>query len=813
MTELLAPAGSPDAGYAALEYGADAIYLGLPKFSARAEAVNFTPDQFNDLVGYAHTLGKKVYVTLNTLIKESELPEALEALETISYCQADAVIVQDFGILRIMQKYFPELSVHASTQMAIHNLAGAKMLSNLGVKRVTLARELALDEITDISKNSDIETESFLHGALCYSYSGLCMFSSLCRGGRSANRGRCNYSCREIYTDEATGKSGHIFSLKDMALPQYIDKLLASGVDSLKIEGRKKSPLYVASVVKMYRKLLDNPSSSYKKEAQDIQTVFSRPWTDFFIGVDGRTNSADSDIVGHRGTVAGKASQVKKHNNTNWLFFKTKVSIELHDGIQIDLPNSPKPYGFAVKELMVKKSATYKNAYTAEAGSEIQIAIPADAPMIEPDTIIYRSSSQELKRETEFFIPKAANFIRKFPIDIKCTLTADAFEVTAEVLDETGRYNTSTSCTQKGSFDKANNPDKISEGVAKSFSRCGDTIFILNNLDFVNTDLRFIQISELNNIRRDLYTQLMKQISNIRENICTNITEEEITALANDSSITTQKHNSSWNFKIDDINNLEILLQNKLLEKDIVFDLTFTDEETILGKIPALCSEKNIRLSLPAVIRRQEQTIFERISQRLIDYGFLNWQVSNLGGLHILKQSQNDAELSITASWQMYCINSQAIKFLESIGIMTCSASPEDDADNISEILSKVTHQLIIPTCTSIPLYTGESCPKAALFGCRNTSECANSRSVWIDKNGDRFILKSHDCRSYFLREYPFMKFDLVSSFKDNPKAILNADLCITEFACNELLETIDNLLNAEHPDKVAPLSGRQCML
>ncbi len=269
--ELLAPAGGPDAAFAAFHFGADAIYLGLKKFSARAEAENFTLEELDEVTAYAHSLTprRRVFVTINTLIRQDELSELIETLAALEDIGVDAVILQDLGVYRAMREFFPKLELHGSTQMAVHNRAGAEVLTQLGFHRVVLARELTFEEVNDITHSAGVETEVFIHGALCYSYSGLCLFSSQTLG-RSGNRGKCAYSCRDSYDvadapmtlrDGSAVKrdpsQGFPFSMKDLALPDHLPALRASGVSCFKIEGRKKSPLYVATTTDYYRKLID----------------------------------------------------------------------------------------------------------------------------------------------------------------------------------------------------------------------------------------------------------------------------------------------------------------------------------------------------------------------------------------------------------------------------------------------------------------------------------------------------------------------------------------------------------------------------
>ena len=287
-----------EAGYAALYYGADAVYLGLKAFSARASATNFSPEELNEFTAYAHHLKRKVYVTINTLVQEKELGDLLATLDICSACQVDGIILQDLGVARIIKENYPELALHASTQMAVHNKEGALALKQAGFSRVVLARELTLSEIKEIAEVPGLETEAFIHGALCYCYSGLCLFSSM-EQGRSANRGKCAYPCRALF--KRGEKEAHFFSMKDMALQEEILKL---PVTSLKIEGRKKKALYVAAVTDYYRRILDKGKADPKR-AENIRQIFSRPWTKFRLHGK-NTEVVDNDFVGHRGLEIGK---------------------------------------------------------------------------------------------------------------------------------------------------------------------------------------------------------------------------------------------------------------------------------------------------------------------------------------------------------------------------------------------------------------------------------------------------------------------------------------------------------------------------
>lgn len=257
--ELLAPAGSPAAFYGAVHAGADAVYLAGSRFGARAYAENFTTEELKKCIRYGHLLGRKVYLAVNTLVKEQELDELCDYMLPFYEAGLDAAIVQDFGVLRRLREAFPGLELHASTQMTLCSSYGAELLKEMGASRIVPARELSLRELRDIRKKTDMELETFIHGAMCYCYSGQCLFSSIL-GGRSGNRGRCAQPCRLPYsvnTGERQSREGYYLSLKDMCTIEHIPALAAAGIDSFKIEGRMKKPEYAAGVTALYRKYID----------------------------------------------------------------------------------------------------------------------------------------------------------------------------------------------------------------------------------------------------------------------------------------------------------------------------------------------------------------------------------------------------------------------------------------------------------------------------------------------------------------------------------------------------------------------------
>ena len=274
MMELLAPAGSPEAVIAAVQNGADAVYLGFGDFNARRSAHNFTPEEFEKAMRYCHLRACKVYVTMNTLVNDREMPAAMAAARLASEMGADALLVQDLGLARAIRSAFPDLPLHASTQMSIHNLAGAVAAQEMGMTRVVLARELTLDEIRFISTHTSVETEVFVHGALCFCHSGQCYLSAMI-GRRSGNRGMCAQPCRMQYS--LGGRmDDYPLSLKDNCLADRLLALEEAGVHCVKIEGRMKRPEYTGIVTGVYSKLLKERRGPTPEEMNTLERTFSR---------------------------------------------------------------------------------------------------------------------------------------------------------------------------------------------------------------------------------------------------------------------------------------------------------------------------------------------------------------------------------------------------------------------------------------------------------------------------------------------------------------------------------------------------------
>ncbi|MBE6380508.1 MAG: U32 family peptidase [Lentisphaerae bacterium] len=369
--ELLAPAGSPAALAAALAAGADAVYAGLPRFNARERGENFTVESMRQAIAYAHKLKRKVYITLNTLVKEQELTDLAEYVAEIADMDPDAVIVQDLGVLRMIREFFPDLTIHASTQMGIHNSAGVRMAERLGVKRVILERQVTLEELDAMRKASNMELEIFCNGALCCSLSGSCLFSSYL-GGASGNRGKCKQPCRRRFF--AKEGNGFFFSTSDLATLEMIPKFRQMNIASLKIEGRLKQPDYVYNAVKAYRTVLDAPEVTPEiigEARQILSNTCSRRWSSGFFSEKSMQNLVRHDALGASGTLLGRVVAVGESG------FNAELKQRLHigDRLRVQPLSGDEGSAFTLTKLFIDR----KIVSVARPGDVVYI--PCDKPV------------------------------------------------------------------------------------------------------------------------------------------------------------------------------------------------------------------------------------------------------------------------------------------------------------------------------------------------------------------------------------------------------------------------------------------------
>ncbi|MBO5722737.1 MAG: U32 family peptidase [Lentisphaeria bacterium] len=418
--ELLAPAGSPESLIAAFSAGADAVYAGLPRFNARERGENFTVENMRQAITYAHKMHRKVYITLNTLVKEQELPELAEYVAEIADMNPDAVIVQDLGVLRMLREFFPTLTIHASTQMGLHNSAGVRIAEAMGAKRVILERQMTMEELAALRKNTGIELEIFCHGALCCSLSGSCLFSSYL-GGASGNRGKCKQPCRRRFFSREG--NGFFFSTADLATLEMIPEFRKLGVASLKIEGRLKQPDYVYNAVKAYRKVLDaeNITPEIIGEARQILSgTCGRRWSSGFFSEKSMKSLVRHDALGASGTLLGKVVAVGESG------FNAELRQRLHigDRLRVQPLSGDEGSAFTLTKLFIDR----KIVSVARPGDVVYI--PCDKP-VAINGLLYKTG---VSHQVDTAVLDAVKVREKLNLDI--TLNRDSLCVSVTNLDQ-----------------------------------------------------------------------------------------------------------------------------------------------------------------------------------------------------------------------------------------------------------------------------------------------------------------------------------------------------------------------------------------
>jgi putative protease len=752
----------------------------LKKFSARAEAENFTLDEVSEITAYAHQLTprRRVFVTINTLIRQDELAELVEAVAALADIAVDALIIQDLGVYHLVRQHFPTLELHASTQLSVHNRAGAQALHRLGFHRVVLARELTFEEVRDITGTADIETEVFIHGALCYAYSGLCLFSSQTLG-RSGNRGKCAYSCRDSF--DVTGAPdtlrdgssvrrdparGFPFSMKDLALPDHVPALRAAGVSCFKIEGRKKSPLYVATTTDYYRKLIDGTLSADDRPVHeaDMQTVFSRPWTRLFVQSHKDKEVADRDTVGHRGTLVGKVEAVERFGPEERLRFRTRRALERHDGLQIDLPVLGKPFGFPVDQLWLvprHKKEKRQDVFRADAGALVEVGLPRDRPEIPIGAPVYCSSSQKVKQKYRHQRPKAGAFGIRREMGIDAVLTRDALTVTGRVVPRhAGEIEVTATRTLPGPFEPARDGAAMATAVRATFAKLGASSLAPGRLQWRNDDQCFVPVSRLNPLRRELVAELEGKL---REALATRVGNTRTLVCPAESSVRETRAAFRWSIKVDRIGFLDAFASDDLADIDeIIVDIT-RDHPTILhenlDRLVQRVGREHIRLALPALTRFWEEKNLRHKIEHLRAAGWSKWEAANLSAWSYLgiDALHPDPGIDLATDWSVYVLNRLAARQLLAMGVRRFALSPEDGLGNMRSLLNVFAEQATVIVYQDTPLFLAESCAYANLIGgCPGKANCSFEQMEMTSSFGEKVTALDYHCRTIVLNQGPF---------------------------------------------------------
>ena len=773
--ELLAPAGGLEAGLAALQHGADAVYLGLKRFSARADAQNFTLDELDRFLGHARSLTpvRRAFVAVNTLVLDGELDGLVETLGDLADLGVDAIIVQDLGVARLARRHFPELELHASTQLAAHSRAGVETLRDLGFARVTLAREMTLEEIRDAAAVPGVEVETFLHGALCYAYSGLCLFSSHVVG-RSGNRGSCAYPCRDRWEvtsvdgaplDERL-RSGFAFSMKDLALPDHVGALRDAGVACLKIEGRKKAPTYVAATVDFYRRLLDGrlaPGERLEAEA-DLQTTFARPWTTLYLDSHQEKDVADRDVVGHRGAPLGQVEAVVKTGGVAAIRFRTPRALERHDGLQVEIPGLDRPFGFGVASLRVVTRGGAAEAFEAPAGALVEVPLPDDYPTIPLGAPVSCSSSQLVKLKYRVESPNLGTRRARRPIRVTAEVSAAGLELVAVSEVGPGR-SVRAAVAMPGPYDAARDPAKMAASARAAFEKLGDTRFQLEGLDWRDPDGRFVPVSRLNEVRRALCEALDAAVT-ADARARGEAARAELAAPpqpVKDGPV-------GFTVKVDRLETLDAFEGEDFDGAgDVVVDLGLLPLRGLAERLDALAARvgrERLRLGLPLIVRGWEERALAARVEALLAAGHRRWELTGPASWALLGLRPGDpgapasgstAGLDLTSDWSLYAVNRAAARQLQAMGVGRVTLSTEDVRANATALLGRLGPAASVVVYEDSPLFISESCPYANLAGgCPGPADCTFEQLELTSSHGGKALVVNERCRSFTLNEVPY---------------------------------------------------------
>jgi len=506
----MAPAGDFQAAYQALEQGADAVYLGLQNYSARKSAKNFSEDELRRLRTYACERGRSIYITLNTIIRDDEISDIVEMLHILSLIKVDGIIIQDLGLAYIIRTYFPSLSLHGSTQLAVHNVSGVNYLHSIGFDRVVLARELTIKEISHIRRECPaVELEVFIHGALCYGFSGLCLASSTLLN-RSANRGACGQICRTWSTliEEDGGpvtvqdKNGFFFSMKDLALEEHVILLQKMGIEALKIEGRMKSPAFTANTTRLYRDILDR----HPADSTPSRIAFSREqtsgWSFGFQRPAPPQNThrlVTTSYPGHTGAAAGFIHESHKKR----ILLESYVRLSIRDGLLLLRADHTHPGLSEAKAFSLTDMTDIqgRRITTAEPGKRIWIAIPVTYS--DGDTL-HKISCHD--QDLPIFNPTSIAPCR-YQLEAIVTLTS----ATCCIETSIPALNWTFSQTEPVTIHHARNPRSVTSILQKQFGTSNDMIPIeissirVKNISGLSDTGIFIQPKELKQLRHRIY--------------------------------------------------------------------------------------------------------------------------------------------------------------------------------------------------------------------------------------------------------------------------------------------------------------------
>ncbi|MFA6567356.1 MAG: U32 family peptidase, partial [Victivallales bacterium] len=670
--ELLAPAGNIVSALTAFDAGADAVYAGMKRFNARERTENFTSEEMSKLLTYAHSIGRKVYVTFNTLIKESEIIEAAEVLSGLAALKPDAVIIQDIGVLHLIREFFPSLTIHASTQMGIHNSEGAKTAASLGISRVILERQVTIPELGRIVSASPIDIEVFIHGAVCCSLSGKCLFSSW-HGGWSGNRGKCKQPCRYNYFKG--GDEGYFFSTRDICSLELIPELRRIGVSSLKIEGRLRKQDYVKNVVSAYRMMLDASPENERKTLEDAKDLlglsYGREYFPGFTSDDTFHHLIRPETSGISGMLCGKVANIANDG-----FYATLTrKIHLGDRIRVQAKSGKKGTALTVTEMTVNGN------HVNEGRSGETCFIHTDREIL-PVGFIYKIGES---------IDEMTGRVSRLPlspkkkIDFHVSVSGKGFKIEVENGKE-------PSCWEKTiELAEAQKHPLGAEKIESEFAAASSEILAPGEIDAAVDGNYFMPLSVLKDVRREFWKwaeenlsgdsssdfalSSLKNFSRFYESLKgSNCVREKTTAYnVEQASLPV----SPENFK-DQRTALTGLTTNKTQENEIN---SFVVND--VRHVPLSSSTETI---LPHFCPEGKLSELGNLINEAYEKGIRRFRLTSVFQLGLLKGFK---DLKLSSSYPLPASNSLAVCELRRLGFAKVQAWPELEQTEIESLIAK----------------------------------------------------------------------------------------------------------------------------
>lgn len=725
--ELLAPVGSFDALKAAVQNGANAVYLGGKDFSARASANNFDREELIEAVKYAHIRDVRVFVTTNTLIKQDEIEDFVEYAKFLYDIDVDALIMQDIGVAMLIHELLPDFELHASTQMVAHSLEDVQYLESIGFKRVVLARELTVDEIKYICDNTNVDIEIFVHGALCVCYSGGCLMSSMI-GNRSGNRGRCAQPCRQKYTmiDISTGEEIHsngeyLLSTKDLNTIEDVDKIIETGVLSLKIEGRMKKPEYVATVINSYRNAIDEYQATKKvnistETMEDLYTIFNRKFTKGLILGEVGEDVMNSNVPNNQGLYVGKVVDYNK--KAKRLKIKLEGTLKKGDGINLG--------GGTIGRIIKGKEI----AQIGYKGETIELDFIGEA---RKNQLVFKTSDTNLIDKAQKTYTQDKEFAKSL-IDAEITIKLGEYPE-LKLIDKNNN-----SVTVKGDklVEKALKVALGEEKIETQIKKLGNTPYELDGLKINLDEGVSMPISLINQMRREAIELLDEARIPVKDRAY----KDRKIKYSPKKYAKDINANSKIRVKI---NNIEALKSIINLDVDMIY---YEDVATLEQAMAmAVANNKKLIYSAPRIVRNKEYKRLEKSNE----YCKENVQISALGQVKYYKE--NSENVSFDVDYYLNPFNSETINHYKKEGATTVCISQELNIHEIKETTKYTDMEIETVAYGYIPMMLSEYCPMGVVArSCKKDKRCATckeSKYVLRDFKGEEYrISQDLFCRS-----------------------------------------------------------------